>query len=128
MQFLTSADEDGTVPKVGISLESNSQVIFPQYNTNGTATEGGFRFVSSSEFAYNLGVDISGNVILKGAGGVEDLGTLDVCTYYADMAGYTINTSGQVGNDIVTVGDTNPANISLIQIGTVLMLLDKKSS
>ena len=117
MQFLTSADEDGTVPKVGISLESNSQVIFPQYNTNGTATEGGFRFVSSSEFAYNLGVDISGNVILKGAGGVEDLGTLDVCTYYADMAGYTINTSGQVGNDIVTVGDTNPANISLIQIG-----------
>ena len=69
-QITLSTTRTGTsqVPQVGFRLDSNQQIKFPFYNTNGLATEGGFRFISSSEFAYNLGVDTSGNVILKGAG------------------------------------------------------------
>jgi len=117
MQFLTSPNMDGAVPQAGIEIESDSQIKLNGYRTNVSPGEAGLNFISSSEFAYNLGVDVDGNVILKGEGSSEDLGTLDICTYYANMAGYTINTNGQVGNDVVTVGSTNPANVSSIQIG-----------
>lgn len=114
INFLTSP-QGSQVQISALKLNSSQQLIIEGYETG--VGGNGYNFISSSDFVYNLGVDVNGNVILKGEGGAEDLGTLDVCTYYADMAGYTINTNGQVGNDIVTVGSTDPANVSLIQIG-----------
>ena len=115
INFLTSPHGTSPLPTSALILNSSQQLIIQGYETG--IGGNGLNFISSSEFDYYLGVDGDGKVILKDAGGVEDLGTLDICTYYADMAGYTINTIGQVGNDVVTVGDTNPANVSLIQIG-----------
>ena len=121
IQLRTSQADAGSTaahpfPVTGFELDHNQQINLDGYITNAPGAAG-FRFVSSSEFAYSLGVNNYGNVILKGAGSTEDLGTLDVCTYYENMAGYTINTNGQVGNDVVTVGSTNPASVSSIQIG-----------
>ena len=52
MSFWTSPNIDGAVPTPGIELESNSQIRLGGYYTSGSNDEGGFRFVSSSEFKF----------------------------------------------------------------------------